>query len=303
MTVAPTSMRARAAVGLRARAASRDAAWTAAASILLGVGLAVNALLGPLLADVIDYRVTETLLNQTLGLEAVSLAVVAPLAIVGGLLILRGHRAGAPLVVAVGAFTAYMFVQYVLGPDYLRLAGNNELYFPLYLALFALGWIVALRGWWALDGELPGSRRRDRLIGGIVLPLLAFAAFIRYLPALGDAMSDAPGDAGYLGGPTFFWAIALMDLGIFLPATIATCTGLLRGAPWARKMLYALLGWFALVGPAVAGMAVAMYVNDDPAASGGSTVFVTLLGGLFAVLAAFLYRPLFRKGRGRAREC
>jgi hypothetical protein len=115
------------------------------------------------------------------------------------------------------------------------------------------------------------------------------------VPALADAMSDRPADAGYLAGPTFFWAIAMMDLGIFLPATVAACAGLLRGTTWAPKAMYAVVGWFGLVGPAVAGMAIAMYMNDDPNASAGVAVFMTALGLAFALLAVILYRPLFRR--------
>jgi hypothetical protein len=100
-------------------------------------------------------------------------------------------------------------------------------------------------------------------------------------------------DAGYLAGATFSWAIAMLDLGVFLPATVATCVGLVHGSAWAHKALYLVAGWFGLVAPAVAAMAIAMYVNDDPNASAGNAVFMTLLGLAFAALALTLYRPLF----------
>jgi hypothetical protein len=51
-------------------------------------------------------------------------------------------------------------------------------------------------------------------------------------------------------------------------------------------------GWFGLVGSAVAAMAIAMYVNDDPNASAGLALFMTGLGLAFALLAVVLYRPL-----------
>jgi hypothetical protein len=126
-----------------------------------------------------------------------------------------------------------------------------------------------------------------------VLPLLAFVAFSRYGPVLVDVMSGEPQDARYLAGPTFFWAIAMLDLWVFLPATVATCVGLVHGSAWAHKALYLVAGWFGLVGPAVAAMAIAMYVNNDPNASAGNAAFMTLLGLAFAALALALYRPLF----------
>ena len=265
--------------------------------IAIGVGLAIVSLLGPLLTGIIDYHVTETLRNQTIGLDAVSLLVVAPLSVIAALLVLRRHLVGSVLALGVGAYTSYMFVQYILGPEYERLPGNNELLFPLYLALFAAGWIVALTAWNTVEVErLPHCPRRDRLVGRVVLPLLAFVAFSRYIPSLADWMRSQPEDAGYLAGPTFSWAIAMLDLGIFLPAAIAACVGLVRGAPWAQKALCTVVGWFGLVGPAVAGMAIAMYVNDDPNASAGSAVFMTTLGLAFAALAVVVFKPLLAGG-------
>jgi hypothetical protein len=47
-------------------------------------------------------------------------------------------------------------------------------------SLFALGWVVALAAWNAVDVDrLPRSRRRDRIVGRVVLPLLGFLAFFR----------------------------------------------------------------------------------------------------------------------------
>ena len=45
----------------------------------IATGLAAVALLGPLVTGLIDYRVTETLRNQSIALDLVSLAIVAPL--------------------------------------------------------------------------------------------------------------------------------------------------------------------------------------------------------------------------------
>jgi hypothetical protein len=51
-----------------------------------------------------------------------------------------------------------MFPQYILGPDYLRLPGNNEFLFPLHLALFAFAGAVALLAWRAAGAErLPSA--------------------------------------------------------------------------------------------------------------------------------------------------
>jgi hypothetical protein len=161
-----------------------------------------------------------------------------------------------------------------------------------------LGWGSALLAWQAITPESgSGSRRRHRVLARVVLPLLAFLAFSRYLPALADAMNGEPHDAGYRAGPTFFWTIAMLDLGIFLHATVLTRMALLRGRPWAPKALYLVVGWFGLVGPGVAAMAIAMYVNDEPNATVGNAIAMTILGLAFAMLAVSVYLPLFRSQR------
>jgi len=272
-----------------------------AALVAIAAGLVAVALLGPLTGGPIEYHVSETLRNQTIGLDATSLFVVAPLAVAAAVLARRGHVAGPALALGVGAYTAYMFVQYIVGPEYLARPGDNERLFPLYFCLFVLGWGSALLAWQAITSESgSGSRRRHRVLGRVVLPLLALLAFSRYVPALADAMNGDPHDAGYRAGPTFFWTIAMLDLGIFLPATVLTCIALLRARPWAQKALYLVVGWFGLVGPAVAAMSIAMYVNDDPNATVGNAIAMTILGLAFAILAVNVYLPLFRSQR-RAR--
>jgi len=267
-------------------------AWLAAGVAAIGVGLVAVAVVGPLGAEAIDYRVTETLRNQTIGLDLVSLVVVAPLALLAAALVFRGHLAGFVLALAIGVYTSYMSLQYILGPEYARLPGNNERLFPLCLFLFAVGWIVALGAWRAIAAdELPGAGRHSRRIG-LALAILGFVTFVRYVPALADWLSATPADGVYLAGPGFAWTIATLDLGVFLPATAAACVGLFRGEPWAQKLTYAVVGWFGLVGVAVAAMAIAMYVNDDPNASGGNAALMVTLGLAFVLLALFLYRPL-----------
>lgn len=263
--------------------------------VLIALGLAAVALVGPLASDLIHYRVSETYRNQTIGLDAVSLFVVAPLSLLAAGMVWRGHLSGPVLALAVGAYTPYMFLQYIVGPDYAHLPGDNERLFPLYVLLFAAGWLVALGAWTMLGGErLGGSRRRDRAIGRVILPALALVTFSRYLPSVTDALSNTPGPA-YRAGRSFFWAIAVLDLGVLLPAVVLTCAGLVRGAAWARKALCAVVGWLGLVGCAVAAMAVAMTVNDDPTATTGGTVLMIVLGLAYAALAVAVFGPLFRR--------
>jgi hypothetical protein len=141
---------------------ARSRPWLALGLLVIGSGLVAVALLGPLASGLIDYRVTETLRNQTIGLDAVSLFLVAPLCILAAIRASQGQVAGPALALGIGAYTSYMFVQYIVGPDYADLPGNNERLFPLCLLLFAAGWIVALAAWQAVAP--PGSGRTGLLL-------------------------------------------------------------------------------------------------------------------------------------------
>jgi hypothetical protein len=96
--------------------------WLGGVLIALAIGLAALSLLGPLGTDVIAWRITPTILSQMHGLDAVSLVVVAPLTLAAGVLAWRGSDLGPVLGLPPAAYAAYMVPQYVLGPDYLRLA-------------------------------------------------------------------------------------------------------------------------------------------------------------------------------------
>jgi hypothetical protein len=266
--------------------------WLGYGLIALGAGLALLALLGPLGFALIDYRVSETLRNQTIGLDAVTLILVAPAAAAIGMLALRRHPAAPVLALGPAAYSVYMLVQYVLGPDYQQRAGNNERFFLVYLALYVLAGAVGLRAWNAIEPERLPPVPQARLLGRVLLPLAGLLVFARYLPLLLDATRSRSLGSDYTAGPTFFWTIALLDLGVGLPTLIAAAVGLQRRRRWAAKALWILVGWLALVGPAVAGMATVMYLNDDPNASAASLALMTGLAVALVALAVFVFWPL-----------
>src|SRR4051812_8347356 len=162
-------MRANAAVVAAARSDPLSMSTVASRLRLLGVcllGLAgclvALSVLGPLITGVIQWRIRPTILAQLYGLDAVSLVVVAPVAAVAGVSALHGRTAGALLGFAPAAYAVYMVPQYVLGPDYAHLAGDNERWFPLLLALLALGVVGTAAAWTGLTTGVPsGSTRME----------------------------------------------------------------------------------------------------------------------------------------------
>jgi hypothetical protein len=284
------------------RAPEREPRWIGlgVASIALGTGLIANSLLGPFVADVVHYPWSSSMQNQAIGLEAVSLLVVGPLCVVAGLVAIRGRAVAPVLAFGPAAYTAYMAVQYVIGPGYVYYAGI----LPLHLALFVLGLGVAVAAWNAARPErLPMmSRRSERRYAVVLLGLAAFVVS-RYVPNLFAAIAGDPIAPEFRRDVSMYWSIVLLDLGVVVPATVAGALCLLRGSVWARKSVYAIVGWFALVPPSVAAMAIVMLVRGDPDASAGQATVLTAAAAVFAAFAVRLYVSSFgRRADASLRE-
>jgi len=131
-------------------------------------------------------------------------------------------------------------------------------------------------------------------VAGFVLVIALFLTFGLHLPGLvASFRPPVPGSAA-LSDPAVFWLVKFMDLGVIVPVLATVAVGLLRERRWARTATYAVVGWIACLGCAVAGMAVVMQVTGDPEASLANVVAF----GLFAVVglgvAVGAYRPVFR---------
>jgi len=280
--------------------------WLSLGLVALGIGLAGHAIVGPVGADLVDYPLSETLRNQTIGLDAVTLTIAAPTAIAAGLLLRRRHRLAPFLAVVVGFYTAYVFLQFVIGPDYLHYPGT----LPLQMALFTLGWAIAVRAWtMTATFEVPAMGVTARRRHAAVLLALAGFVVVRYLPALPAALGNEPIPEESLGDPAMFWSIFLMDLGIFVPVVVTAAIALRRGSSWGHRALYVAVGWFVLVTLAVLAMSIAMAVDDDPYASGAQVILfavtacavVAYAGRLFSPLATTDIGPAVPSSRPRAR--
>lgn len=267
--------------------------------IALGLGVAASSLLGPAWFAVIDYHASDGAVRQVMGGDFAALFLVAPVSILAGILTLRGHPAGPVIAIGPAAFAVYTFAQLTLGADFIRYPGNSEQFFLVDLGLFVLGGMVAIVAWSSIDSDnLPvASPRFDRGIGVILLAAAAFLLIGLHLPQLLQVWRGELTEA-YLADPGVFWLVKLMDLGIVIPVFLCVGIGLLRHRAWAQKAQYAVVGWFALLGSSVAGMAIVMRSAGDPEATWFTTIGFVVFAVLGLALAITLYRPLFRSIAG-----
>ena len=276
--------------------------WLPGALLVLAGSLVLIAVLGPLGLGAVQYRYSTSMLNQAVGLDAFAVAVVAPLAVAAAALTVRRHPAGPLIASAPAGFAVYMLPQYVIGPEYLVLAGNGERAFPLFVGAFVLSGAVLLTAWSvARAPTLP-----DRLWSRRAALLLALSVFVvggmyvgnGFLQAVGDFPSfvaDRAASTEYDEHPTAYWLVAFLDLAIVVPLTVATAVGLLRRRAWAVRASYAVLGWYAAVPGSVAAMALTMLARNDPAASAGRATVFTVAAVVFAALAGRAFAPLLRR--------
>lgn len=259
--------------------------WLGVGLLLLAAGLAANTFLGPLFAGLIGYPFTETVYNETLGLEAVSLVLVAPLAALAGMLALRGHRRAPILAIGPAGYAAYMLVQYVVGPQY----PTYQPSIALHMGLLILSLILLARAWSSADdGALPGVSR------GWAIAAFGLAGFVlsRWMGVFSGMFTAEPVPAA-APDITMYWSIFLLDIGVVTPAALAAGIGLLIGSQWARKALFGVIGWFALVPPSVAAMSIVKLLRDDPKGSTGDTIVFVVVTLIFWSLAIWLFRRLF----------
>lgn len=270
--------------------------WLAVGLTILGAGAALVALLGPLIGDVIRYHASEGAVNQIIGGDVAGLLLVAPLSVLAGVLVLRRRPAGPVLALGPSLYALYMYSQLSLGGDFVRYPGNSERFFTLYLGLFVLAAAIAVRAWTVIDADrLPATKRWvDRTLGVFFLVMATFLLIGLHLPGLIDAWADQPTSTEYLADPTVFWLVKFMDLGIVVPAMVLAGVGILRDRPWAHKIKYAVVGWGALLGASVAGMAIVMQATNDPAATIANTIAFTGFAAIAIAMALVVYLPLLR---------
>jgi hypothetical protein len=269
----------------------------AIALLVLALGMAASSIVGPVGLGLMRYRTSETTLNQLLGSDAAALFVVVPIAVAGAVLAFRRHLAAPLLGLGVGVYALYTYAQVIIGQEYLRLPGNVDRFFPLLLAIFIVAEVVVVVAWRLTPPTPPAAPTLERLAAAVLLLVAVFLVFGQHLRPMIVAWRDPASLTEYASSPTPFWMVKLMDLGIVVPAAVATAVGLFKGAGWARRAMYVILTGYTCLAASVAAMAVVMYANADPDASAGLIIGFGFFALAFATLTVLLYRPFFVPSR------
>jgi len=262
------------------------------ALLLLAAALVANSALGPWGTDALDYPLPDSLVDQLLGLELVTLLLVVPTMVTAAVLALRARPGAATLALAPTGYTAYMFVQYVVGPE--RLAYSPTVL--LHLAIATVAGVTCVWSWCrAVVRTSPRPVDRARRARVAWLLFLATVVVARYLPVVAGAVSGSPIPAEYAAAPAFYWTIVLLDLGVVVPVTVAAAVAVGAGRPVGRPAWVGVVSWFTLVATSVAAMAAVMLVRHDPHASSVTLALTGAASLAFAVPAVRAARRILRQ--------
>jgi len=249
--------------------------------LLLAIGIAANSILGPFVSGVVTYPFSDSVRNMTIGLDTVSLILVAPIGVLTARYVYWGKQIGFLAALSLSAYAMYTFVQFIMGPQYIEFSPIVL----LHLALFILSGFILVNAWHRIKGnELPHFNRRKNKISATILFLLAIFTSLSYIASIPQIFKGGTIPATYVEDPTVYWSIFLLDLGFVLPITIAVSVGLLKNRAFAQKAIFGMVGWYTLVVGSVAAMFVVMFLNGDSNVDG-----VTVL----LLLSAFLLIVLF----------
>jgi hypothetical protein len=279
---------------LRQRRAPRWAAGSAA----LGLSMAALSLLGPLAADVVRYRVAPPLRAEQVGSDLVTVGVVAPLALVAAVLSRRRSPLGPLLAMGPALASWYLLAALLVGQDRSgRFAGNDTAFLPLFVCVLLLASAVIAGAWRELPRDrVVFDRPTGALLGCLLLVLCAVDVFGGYLPAWLGLVDGRTGDDSSWG-QQFWWALALLNLALLLPAAAVTGVALLRRAGWAGPPAFGLSGALALVALTATGRAVATAVHEQATVTIGAGLRLAVGLAVSVAPAVVCWLAVLRTGK------
>jgi hypothetical protein len=147
----------------------------------------------------------------------------------------------------------------------------------------------------AVRESWPVPDRARRLRWAALLAGLAALVLVRYTPLFISAATGARIPEEFASEPGFYWSIVLLDLGLVVPATLAASVAALRASRLVVPATYAVVGWFALVPPSVAAMALTMVARGDPNGSWPTVALLVTVSAITTTMAVRMFDALLRR--------
>lgn len=243
--------------------------FTGLLAILTGLDLIYLAILGPLFKGTIKYRTAGVINNQLIGQDFINLFVLAPVLILGGLMLWFRRNSARYLLLLTPLFLIYYALSYTIGWEWSspRYSGNNEKYFFFFLFILIAALLIMLYGLSVFPGKVISTfRKKSLLVYSIlfVLFLLIFAGM--WIKEVVEVIKTGT-TRGYELAPTAFWLVRVFDLGFSIPLGLLSVYLLWTRASRSFPLLYLFYGFFLTQILAVNAMGWMMFIRHDPAFS------------------------------------
>ncbi|MGQ9800501.1 MAG: hypothetical protein ACUVRL_02375 [Candidatus Saccharicenans sp.] len=253
-------------------------------SVTAGLILIYLAIMGPLIKGEIRYRTPEVINNQLLGQDLVNLAVLAPLLVIGGLLLWFKKKAAIYLLTATPLFLIYYALSYTIGWEWNgpKYPGNNERYFFYFLLILIAALLIMLYSLSVFPKKVLGRFRKVPLALYsflFVFFLLIFAGM--WIKEVLEVIKFGTTRA-YDISPVAFWLVRVFDLGLSIPLGLISIYLIWTRAEKAYPLIFLLYGFFFTQILAVNAMGWMMFLRRDPAFSPSNLVVFTALALLIA---------------------
>ncbi|QLH75266.1 MAG: hypothetical protein HPY73_07325 [Methanomassiliicoccales archaeon] len=270
------------------------------AALICGILLVVMAVLGPLGLDLIEHRVSQSAKWQLEGQDIADLLFLAPLLFIGGLMAILNRPNAKYLLILAPLTLMYTGLSIGVGAEWSdpTMTGNVEDFTWIFLGL-VVGGLFLLISTLSMFGpddipdlEMKGLRKFSI---GMSLFLFLFAWMWIFQVITVVHKGDLP-DGSYADGPTLFWTIRYLDLGIVVPLGFMALYLLQKHPKRAYSLVLLFFGFFATMAISVDSMlAVQVIKGDQNLGSIGPGA------GIFLVLTALTFYALYYLLRHRLR--
>jgi hypothetical protein len=254
-------------------------------AVAAGLVLIYLAVQGPLIRGTIIYKTAGVINNQLVGQDAVNLALLSPLLILGGVGLFLRKAFAKYLLIATPLYLIYYVLGYTVGLEWSSPAysGNSER--STFLFLFVL--IAALLIMLYTLAVFPKNAVSRFKKGGLAVYSVLFTLFLlvfggMWVKEVLEVIATGT-TRGYDIFPTAFWLVRIIDLGFSMPLGLISVYLLWARPDKAYPIICLFYGFFFTQIVAVNAMGWMMFLKKDPTFLMRDMVVFTVL----AVIIAF----------------
>jgi hypothetical protein len=261
-------------------------------AVMAGAVLISLAVQGPLVRGIIRYRTAAIINNQLVGQDAVNLALLSPILIVGGLALLLKKRFAKDLLIATPLFLFYYVLSYTVGWEWSSPAytGNSQAYTFHFLFVLVAALVILL---YSL-AEFPKNVVSRFRTGGLAVYSLVFSVVLvvfagMWIKEVREVIVTGTA-RGYDIAPAAFWLVRVFDLGFSIPLGFLGLYLMWARPNRAFPVICLFYGFFFTQIVTVNAMGWMMYLKKDPTFLWRDMIVFTVLAVIIFVGYVYVRR-------------